>query len=349
MESNSRAKRSSQGSTDTYPKLLGDLNRTEMEALTEILHLNATINLHSIAQAQKLIQDLPKRLRYKRLSLSGLGIKPSGLCELHKPMNADVLQDALRLVHREVTTCFRPFDHYPEHVHSPEADLLVKLRGLKGMWTRPAPSGLVAQYGAWEYQINACAACMLSRVAADENAIGNLRTALISRTRTDKRHKPRRLMSFVDECIRRYDIDKAEAIISLASNYAYGLKEARKACTKASNDVHGGLRFRQEDTVDPVPGFSRLTTNEHPVPERNIAQPTPSSDIEWAVSSFPRTSGSHYSRGVEILFSKNTSEESPLIGDMISQIDDAIEESSMYQFIFQCLSSESDYGTDEDS
>ncbi|KAJ5094653.1 hypothetical protein N7456_010514 [Penicillium angulare] len=379
MESNSHIKRSSQGSIDSYPRVLGDLSRTEMEALAEILQLNATVNLHSLAQAQKLIQDLPKRLRYRRLSLSGLGIKPSGLCDLHKPMNSDILQDALQLVHREVTTCFRPFDHYPQHVHSPEADILAKLRGLKGMWTRPAPSGLVTDYGAWEYQINACAGCMLSRVAADENAIGNLRAALISRTRTGKKHKPRRLMSFVDECIRRYDLDKAEAIFSLASNYAYGLKEARKACTKASNDVHSGLRVRHGDMDDPVPDFLRLTTNEGPVPQPNIEQPLPRSDIEWAAPSFPRTSGSRYSRGVDILcntssqhtetnkltdFSRDNraidpaniitgpnekSQELPLMADMISQIDDAIEESSMYQFIFQGLSSESDNDTDEEN
>lgn len=369
--------RINQNTTDAHPMVIGDLNRSEMKYLTEILHLDSTTQPRYDVKAQKLIKGLPTRLRYKRLSLTGLGIKATGLCDLHRPMNAEVLQDILSLVRREVTTCFRPYDHYPEHVNSPEADLLVRLRGFKGMWTKPSPTPNVGvQSGTWEYQINECAGCMLSRIAADENAIANLRAAIISRTRTGTKHKPRRLMPFVDECINQHYPDKAEAIFNISCHYAYGLKETRKACTKASSAVHGRLRIRRKDRNEIGAESSGVSNEQETGLEQNVPDLLLNSDIEWAVPTFPPSSGSRYSRDVPNLgnsrsdhpinrkltglcrdlptrypqYNKVTSsggsEYSDLMTDMMSQIDDAIEESSMYRLVYDLSSSESDPDAD---
>lgn len=219
---------------ESYPQSVQDLTRTEVKMLTEILHLDNTASLISEhePQIQLLLKGLPKHLRRHRpLSLGW--IKPSsGLCDLHKCLNGDVVTDALSLVQREVTTHFRQFDAYPQLVQPIEEDILASLRALKGLWTKPTVDSPVA-LGALPYQINECAACILARIASNAEIIHNLRVVLQSRTRTRKSHRAPTLMGFVDECIRQVGGDDADELFGTASNLAYQMKATRKACVKA--------------------------------------------------------------------------------------------------------------------
>lgn len=203
--------------------------------LTEILHLDNTASLTTEhePQIQRLLQALPKRLRRQRpLSLAWIKPSTAGLCDLHKTLNGAVLTDILTLVQREVTTHFRQFDAYPQLVQPVESDILASLRALKGMWTKPTVDNPVAPR-ALPYQINGCPACILARIASNGETIRNLRVVLQSRTRTRKSHRAPTLMAFVDECIRRFGGDDADELFGTASNLAYQVKAARKACVKA--------------------------------------------------------------------------------------------------------------------
>lgn len=220
---------------ETYPQSVRDLARTEVKMLTEILHLDNTASLTTEhePQIQRLLQVLPKRLRRQRpLSLGWIRPSTAGLCDLHKALNGDVMTDILTLIQREVTTHFRQFDAYPHLVQPVEADILASLRALKGMWTRPTIDNPVAP-GALPYQINGCAACILARIASNGETIRDLRVVLQSRTRARKSHRAPTLMVFVDECIRRFGGDDADELFGTASNLAYQMKTARKACVKA--------------------------------------------------------------------------------------------------------------------
>ncbi|KAJ5994214.1 hypothetical protein N7451_009938 [Penicillium sp. IBT 35674x] len=216
---------------EVYPRSVNELSRTEVKSLTEVLHVYNTTN-SQVQEVQRLIKALPKRLHIQRVSLSGLNIKSSGLCDLHRPMNADVLRDILNLVQREVTRCFHPFDRHPQLVRPTETYILSKLRALKGMWTKPVLGSPVVP-GAWPYEINGCAACILARIAVKKEIVLLLRVALQSRTRTGRTHRPRRLMMFVDECMNRFSHEDAEEIFSISSILAYCMKDTRKACSKA--------------------------------------------------------------------------------------------------------------------
>ncbi|KAJ6095385.1 hypothetical protein N7486_006131 [Penicillium sp. IBT 16267x] len=230
---------------EVYPRSVNELSRTEVKLLTEIVHIHIT-TASQRQQVQRLIKALPKRLQRQRISLSSLNIKSSGLCDLHRPMNADVLRDILTLVQREVTRCFQPFDRHPQHVRPTETYILSRLRALKGMWTKPVSGNSPVAPGAWPYEINGCPACMLARIAVQKEIVLLLRAALQSRTRTVKNHRPRRLMMFVDECVNRFSYEDAEEMFSISSNLAYRMKATRKACSKGRGNHadRNGLRLR---------------------------------------------------------------------------------------------------------
>ncbi|KAJ6020417.1 hypothetical protein N7540_005921 [Penicillium herquei] len=230
-----------------YPHSVTELTRGEMVRLTEALHTTmGESSRRTIAQAQGFIQELPKRLRSKRISLTGLGLKASLICDLHKPMNIDLLEHTLHLIQREVTTCFRPFDNYPNQVFLADTAVLDRLRAIRGMWIRPVVD-LPVMPGLWPYQIDQCAGCMLSRVVSNKDALCSLRATVISRTHVRRHHQPRRLMAFIEESINRFSEEEATSLISTASTYAYGLKEARKACTRVSDKhVHRGKSRRHQ-------------------------------------------------------------------------------------------------------
>lgn len=280
--------------TGSYPRSVTDLTPHELILLTQVLHVNGALSTRrSNEKVRQLIQELPKRLRAKRISLSTFGLKPIGLCSLHRPMNSDLLHHTLGLVYREVTTCFKPFDHYPEHVHAPETILLHQLRALRGMWTKPTPE-ITLPVSSWAYQVDECSGCMLSRVVSNQEAIGGIRAALISRTHVRHDHQPRRLMKFVDESINRYPQEEVELISLTASNNAFGLKQARKACTKASGRAGPGGRGPRDSKTRCYGKAPRAVDNEG---DSSGESPSLSidTDIIWAVKSVPRTSGSKYS------------------------------------------------------
>lgn len=227
--------RSESPALESYPQSVRDLTRSEATMLTEILHLDNTASLTTECEPQirRLLQALPKRLR-RQGSLSLGWVKPStaGLCDLHKTLNGEVVIDIFTLIQREVTTHLQQLDAYPQLVQPVEADILASLRALKGMWTKPTVNNSVAP-GAWPYQINGCPACILARIASNSEIIRNLRVVLQSRTRTRKSHRAPTLMMFVDECISRFGGDDADELFGTASNLAFQMKAARKACVKA--------------------------------------------------------------------------------------------------------------------
>lgn len=218
----------------TYPRLVRELTRMELKTLTRIVHLDNTTSIKSPQQVQiqQLLQELPKRLRRRQLP-SSLKLKktPGGCCDLHRALNPDVITNIFHLVQQEITTHFRQLDAYPDLVGPIEAQILANLRALKGMWTTPTMNHPVAP-GAWPYQINGCAACILARIASHRDTIRDLRVVMQSRTRTRKKHRPCQLMMFVDECINQFGADDAAELYGTASQLAFGMKDNRKACVK---------------------------------------------------------------------------------------------------------------------
>ncbi|KAJ5994747.1 hypothetical protein N7481_001724 [Penicillium waksmanii] len=226
---------------ESHPGSVNMLDRSELKMLTQILHLDNT-DLKKIAsrpQIEKLIQNLPKRLRRPRpLSLS-FKQPPSTFCDLHLPLNAGLISLIFLFVQIEVTQHFILFEKFPELCHPVEEEILIRLRALRGMWIKPGQESRIFIPNGWSYQIDGCRACMLARVASDMEAVRNLRVVILSRTRTRRKHRARTLMAFVNECINQFPGDQTEEIYTTSSQLAFGMKAARKACTRAEFQRRG--------------------------------------------------------------------------------------------------------------
>lgn len=236
-----KASRASRSSRETYPQRSSDPTQPEIKMLTTVLHPDNTAHGGSSLeyQIQEMINGLPKDLK-KKSNTRGEATSPRDLCELHCSLNHHLVDDILRLVKREVTSHFRQLDAYPDLIEPAEAEILHNLRALKGLWTKPSPDGPIAP-NTWPYQINECAACILSRIASDKITLRNLRVVIQSRTRTRKNHRPRELNIFVDHCINWFTPAEAEDLHSTSSQLAFGMKCTRKACVKAY------MRDREDD------------------------------------------------------------------------------------------------------
>ncbi|KAJ5378456.1 hypothetical protein N7509_011575 [Penicillium cosmopolitanum] len=226
---------------ESHPRSVNMLDRSELKMLTQILHLDNT-DLMKIAfrpQIERLIQNLPKRLRRPRpLSLSFKQL-PSTFCDLHLPLNADLISHIFLFVQIEVTQHFILFEKFPELCHPVEEEILIRLRALRGMWIKPGQEPRIFIPNGWSYQIDGCRACMLARVASDMEAVRNLRVVILSRTRTRRKHRARTLMGFVNECINQFTGDQMQEIYTASSELAFGMKAARKACTRAEFQRRG--------------------------------------------------------------------------------------------------------------
>lgn len=236
---------------ESHPGSVDMLDRSELRKLTQVLHLDNTgvMQTEYIPRIENLIQNLPKRLRRSRpLSLSFKNL-PADLCELHSRLNADVISNIFNFVQMEVTQHFHLFEQWPELCHPVEAEVLRRLRAIKGMWTKPGSTPEPIPNG-WPYQVNGCRACMLARVASDMDALRNLRVVILSRTRTRKNHRPRTLMGFVDECINQSREEEAEQIYNISNQLAFGMKAARKACTRAEFQKRGLAPRRKHHRSD---------------------------------------------------------------------------------------------------
>ncbi|KAJ6160644.1 hypothetical protein N7470_004040 [Penicillium chermesinum] len=153
-------------------------------------------------------------------------------CKNHRAKDNDDLNEILSLVRHEVTTHFRQLDAYPNLIGPRQTGILAYLRAMQGMWTTPLVGSTVAP-GAWLYEISGCAACMLTRICADTDALCYLYVVVKSRTRTRDRDHPRRLMAFIEECMGSHGPNMVSLMNDIMSADAVQMKIVRKACMKA--------------------------------------------------------------------------------------------------------------------
>lgn len=211
---------------------LEEFSADETAMLTEVLRIdvNGWSSTDHRMRVRQLSLRLPAALRRRKLMmglvrLNGAGNTPP-LCEWHEELNHALVHDILSLVDREVTGKLELLSQQcPDAVQPKEAEMVRALEAMRGMWTKPYPPSAVLP-GAWDYQANQCDACMLSRIASDTEPLRLLRSALLSRTRTRRKHRAPRLLKFVDACIALHDL--STQIWYESGLAAFGLKNARK-------------------------------------------------------------------------------------------------------------------------
>ncbi|OQE40987.1 hypothetical protein PENCOP_c005G05635 [Penicillium coprophilum] len=181
---------------------------------------------HAEEIVKRRIHELPKSMRRDRWSRT-----KKNLCDAHQGLNADLMADVFNLVQKEVGHHLRKFDAHPDLLKPLDILILGRLKAIRGMWEKPDPKDQAVPE-AWHYEISHCQGCMVARVASDKHALRNLRIALLARTQTRLNHSPRRLMKFVDTCIDLFP-DEVDELYGTSSQFAFILKDTRKACSKA--------------------------------------------------------------------------------------------------------------------
>lgn len=231
------------GQRDT--RFVTDLRRDELKKLTEILHIDNKMARHTDEIVKRMIHKLPKNMRRDRWSRTN-----KDLCDAHQGLNAYLMDDVFTLIQREVGHHLRKFDAYLDLLKPLDILILQKLQAIQGMWEKPDPNDPVASE-AWHYEISCCQGCMVARVASDKHALRNIRIALLSRTQTRLNHVPRRLMKFVDTCIDLFP-DDVDELYGTSSQFAFILKDTRKACSKAwgKDPAHVDSRPPQQRHTD---------------------------------------------------------------------------------------------------
>lgn len=217
-----------------YPLVAENLSSAEMKQLTGVLYFDMDMSEDRAARkVGEKISKLPQRLRrslaYRLVPKSKT--RPGLICAVHKGINPYVIGDIVGLLGNEVTSHFKCMDKFPELVPPDETLIVIHLKAIQGMWLEPWLHSDLPE-GAWRFQENGCHACMLSRIAVNRDILCELRMAILSRTRTRRKHHAPRLLSFVEECIGQHESWVID-VCYYSAQRAYAFKEARKAAVKA--------------------------------------------------------------------------------------------------------------------
>lgn len=183
----------------------------DVSLLTEILQLRSIDRdpIHYNNRIATLLEALPSRLKaegfLKRI------INPSEvpdsklldpldqrgpLCPLHHKLNISIIQKVFVLLALEVGHHLNHLAQKRDLLSQEQKQLISRLRALHAIWYEPDDYERFfqsrAQSTKWPYQGNKCAACSLSRIAGDAEAILDLICAISSRCSSDEKcQKPR--------------------------------------------------------------------------------------------------------------------------------------------------------------
>ncbi|KAL2006888.1 hypothetical protein VTN00DRAFT_9556 [Thermoascus crustaceus] len=216
-----------------YPLRIEDLWSNDLKLLTFILHTDIT----SVDPRQKpdaenrvrnRIDELPLRLRdlwIFRL-IPNFAIRGAKVCEVHRDLNRPVIHHIFRLVRREVGEHLNVLKEFQGLVGQ-KGEIVRRLCAIEGMWTMSAPMH-AAPWLPWDFQTDKCEACMLARIAANQEALENLRIVLLSRNPTRSPRPPPRLIRWVEACMGQYSPGEIQRLWYDSSKKAYPMKDIRK-------------------------------------------------------------------------------------------------------------------------
>lgn len=150
------------------------------------------------------------------------------MCASHNGLNAYVVAHLMNLVKVEATERLVALDRHAEEIHPFERKLLRSIQAIGRIWGAEIPGDTTEPViGAPSLQGNRCEVCMLARIATEPLLLRNLRIALLSRTRTKKKHRAPRLLRFIDGCI-EYHEGYTFSVFHESNQLAIDFKLARK-------------------------------------------------------------------------------------------------------------------------
>ena len=242
-----------------YPLTTTDLTKPELRKLTEILTLENP-PVYQIARAdipprinetvKESIKKLPCALRRNKIvqmmPRHSIG-RGAGMCASHNGLNAYVVANLLDLVKAEVTDRLAALNRHAEEIHPFERKLLRSIQAIGMIWGADMPGDTTEPViGAPSLQGNKCEMCMLARIATEPLFLRNLRIALLSRTRTKKKHRAPRLLRFIDGCIENHE-GYAFRVFHESNQLSIDFKLARKGTVAMSRKRRGRNSYQKSE------------------------------------------------------------------------------------------------------
>jgi hypothetical protein len=214
--------------------------------LTRILCLDVQDNDEA---RLRLIKNLPSYLRRsKLLSLipNCVGLIPAcaKTCSTHKPLNGYVIGSICELLRLEVGMRLDRLAANQMKLSVEQRNIIQSLRELHSMWmVEDIYWRMFLQWpsATWYYQEDQCEACILARVGRDGLILTNLRTVLLSRTRTRKPLPPPSLLRWVDGAINCHQGKSLEMFVR-SSEDSLSLKSARKELNRVHSRRYQAVR-----------------------------------------------------------------------------------------------------------
>lgn len=249
----------------SYPLKTENLWSNDFKLLTFILHTDIT----SVDPRQKpdaenrvrnRIEELPLRLRDHWIFrlIPNFAIRRAKVCEVHRHLNRPVIHHIFRLVRREVGEHLDVLREFPDLVGQ-EDEIVRRLSAIEGMWTMSAPMH-VAPWLSWDFQMDRCEACMLARIAADQEALENLRIVLLSRNPTRSPRPPPRLIRWVEACMGQYSPGEIQRLWYDSSEKAYRMKDIRKTALRLDQKQRRQQERRKVKEKSEKKSSSRMET-----------------------------------------------------------------------------------------
>ena len=247
-----------------YPLTTTDLTKPELRKLTEILTLENP-PVYQIARAdipprinetiKESIKQLPCALRRNKIVQmmpSHSKGRAADMCASHNGLNPYVVAHLLDLVKAEATQRLVALDRHAEEIHPFDRKLLRSIQAIGRIWGAEIPGDTTEPViGAPSLQGNRCEVCMLARIATEPLFLRNLRIALLSRTRTKKKHRAPRLLRFIDGCI-EYHEGYAFRVFHESNQLAIDFKLARKGTVAMSRKRRGRTFCQKSEGRSPT-------------------------------------------------------------------------------------------------
>ncbi|KAL6230929.1 hypothetical protein BDW75DRAFT_244382 [Aspergillus navahoensis] len=232
-----------------YPLKVPDLKQAELQALIKVLAIEPPrptpplYGENTKQQIREAVSKLPLALRKRSLIFSpSSSVAVATLCTTHKRLNQYIIGHIFRLIQREVEDhldiIIERYPGYPENLQSHVFKIVRNLQSLRGLWwdlqsSRKAPINPIP------FQQNKCEACMISRAIASPEALRDLRTALLSRTRERCSYRPPpKLSRFVDGALYHRHGKSLQSLIQSSTKLSSDLKRARKDAARRTSRQH---------------------------------------------------------------------------------------------------------------
>lgn len=285
---------------------MSELSRSDIKALALSLCNDPTRLDADHNKIRSLTNNIPNHLQDFRFSSilpeTRHAFKP---CPVHDGIAPLVVSRLFNSVKNQVDESVPLLERYGPYLGPEETFILEKMITIEGMWSPPTARKGSTKIRYWDYQVDKCQACMVSRVASDAAALRDMRTLILSSIdssvdSSDPRLLPNHptILSFINEWISLSS--RADELFYWSGIQSASIKEAKRMVeeTRTATPKRSGCKnfsYPQPPRSDHTSTDSSLQSQAIFTPTRTPESSTSSknsSNFEWPLLKRYRLPGS---------------------------------------------------------